>query len=501
MKSSKAWPKISSAARHVAQQCQHHHQQHTHQHLVVNQHSISLATIRPHNLLLQHQLSATTSSVSSSSNKNEIATNNNQHSTSTSILPSYSFYKQPFIVQSFHSSPPSISPTKHRHHRQFSTAPACANAAVALRHQINCNSNKESKQTQQHQPDDPHLYIHQQHRNNTNATTLSPHKSTLPSLIDFFAKTYAKQAPSYIFCHAASGFAKQRRTTAYLTPEQRHILQQQQKHYLSVQIGDDAYFRRSDAIGVADGVGGWAGVSSAANAALYSRKLMHHAYMELERFDNMEDYPDYYYNYDEYADPIRILQKSYEYSNDEARKEGILGSCTACLAILRHAELRIANLGDCGISVIRQNDYIFRSEEQQHAFNFPYQLGTSSPDQPKDAQTFTVAVEKGDIIIMGSDGLFDNLFDGEILSIVKRQVATYTIPGRPSRLLSLEPQVISDALAEQARIVSLSKMNVDSPFQERANHEGIYYQGGKADDISVIVAIVKDCEDSPDRRL
>lgn len=27
------------------------------------------------------------------------------------------------------------------------------------------------------------------------------------------------------------------------------------------------------------------------------------------------------------------------------------------------------------------------------------------------------------------------------------------------------------------------------------------FQGGKADDISVIVAIVKDCEDSPDRRL
>jgi hypothetical protein len=36
--------------------------------------------------------------------------------------------------------------------------------------------------------------------------------------------------------------------------------------------------------------------------------------------------------------------------------------------------------------VIRHNDYVFRSEEQQHSFNFPYQLGTGATDQPKDAQ-------------------------------------------------------------------------------------------------------------------
>ncbi|KAK4511146.1 uncharacterized protein ATC70_012358 [Mucor velutinosus] len=318
------------------------------------------------------------------------------------------------------------------------------------------------------------------------------HKS-LP-LLNFFSKSYAKPVPSYIFAHGASGFAKRQR---YTTPDSNR---NRNEHYYSIQIGEDAYFRRSDAIGVADGVGGWQGVS-AANAALYSRKLMHHAYLELERFDNVDD--PCFYHYDE-ADPVSILQKSYEESMQEAQQEGIIGSCTACLAILRHEELRIANLGDCGISVIRHNDYIFRSEEQQHSFNFPYQLGTSSPDRPKDAQSFTVAVEKGDIIIMGSDGLFDNLFDREILSIVKSQLSAFTLPGsgnRPPRMLSIEPQKISDALAERAKAVSNSKLNVDSPFQVRAVNEGLYYQGGKADDISVIVAIVKDCEDSPDRRL
>lgn len=82
---------------------------------------------------------------------------------------------------------------------------------------------------------------------------------------------------------------------------------------------------------------------------------------------------------------------------------------------------------------------------------------------------------------MGSDGLFDNLFDREILSIVKSQLSAFTLPGsgnRPPRMLSIEPQKISDALAERAKAVSNSKLNVDSPFQVRAVSEGLYYQVG-----------------------
>lgn len=80
-------------------------------------------------------------------------------------------------------------------------------------------------------------------------------------------------------------------------------------------------------------------------------------------------------------------------------------------------------------------------------------------------------VEKGDIIIMGSDGLFDNLFDKDILSIVQSHVAS-----RRGQLLSLEPQKISDELAERAKVVSRTKLDVESPFQEKAVNEGIYYQ-------------------------
>lgn len=46
----------------------------------------------------------------------------------------------------------------------------------------------------------------------------------------------------------------------------------------------------------------------------------------------------------------------------------------------------------------------------QHAFNFPLQVGPHSRDEPmKDAMRFDVGVKKGDIVVLGSDGLMDNL--------------------------------------------------------------------------------------------
>jgi hypothetical protein len=42
----------------------------------------------------------------------------------------------------------------------------------------------------------------------------------------------------------------------------------------SVQVGEDAYFCRSDSLGVADGVGGWSG-KKGADPAMFSRLLMH----------------------------------------------------------------------------------------------------------------------------------------------------------------------------------------------------------------------------------
>jgi serine/threonine protein phosphatase PrpC len=225
---------------------------------------------------------------------------------------------------------------------------------------------------------------------------------------------------------------------------------------------------------------------------------MHYAYLEMEQLDLTSTPPSSWYS--QKIDPVEILQRSYDKSSQDAKHEGIVGSSTACVVVLGNDELKIANLGDCGLSIIRHNHFVFRTEEQQHSFNFPYQLGTNSFDSPQDAQVcimhhccclrlvliihstylqqFTVKVEKGDIIILASDGLFDNLFDEDILEIVCEKISPKLegVLTTGSDLPDIDPQAISDALALRAKSVSEDNDNGSSPFQTRAMKEGMYYQ-------------------------
>nr|KAJ3418987.1 hypothetical protein HK105_007554 [Polyrhizophydium stewartii] len=256
-----------------------------------------------------------------------------------------------------------------------------------------------------------------------------------------------------------------------------------QSEYASVQVGEDSYFMRPDSMGVADGVGGWSEVKGA-NAALYSLKMMHYAHSEFEKYDDLTIID---YTVDDYAtvSPKDVLARAYQRVNEDAAREKLLGSTTALIVVLRDNELRVANLGDCGIMVVRGHEAIFRNEEQQHSFNFPYQLGTISKDSPADAQLFTIKVQEGDIVVLGTDGLFDNVFDEEIVDII----GVHTHASKPE--LS-DPQRMTDALLFRAREVAEDNRSASSPFQTRAIQEGFYYQGGKMDDVTVLVGIIRD---------
>jgi serine/threonine protein phosphatase PrpC len=77
---------------------------------------------------------------------------------------------------------------------------------------------------------------------------------------------------------------------------------------------------------------------------------------------------------------------------------------------------------------------------------------------------------------LGSDGLFDNLYDDEILEEVQNCIDQQTEEKEEDKILKVAPQSISDALAHRAKIVSEDPDNPSSPFQVRAMHEGLYYQ-------------------------
>jgi hypothetical protein len=64
----------------------------------------------------------------------------------------------------------------------------------------------------------------------------------------------------------------------------------------------------------------------------------------------------------------------------------------------------------------------------------------------------------------------------------------------------MDPQRLATTLLKRARDVAEDSRKLTTPFQEKAIQEGLYYQGGKLDDITIVVGIVVLAEDSPDRR-
>lgn len=224
--------------------------------------------------------------------------------------------------------------------------------------------------------------------------------------------------------------------------------------------GEDAHFICVDeqAIGVADGVGGWADVG--VDSGLFSRELMSFTVTAIQEEPKGS------------IDPARVLEKAH--SSTKAK-----GSSTACIIALTDKGLHAINLGDSGFIVVRDGCTVFQSPVQQHGFNFTYQLESGSGgDLPSSGQVFTIPVTTGDVIIAGTDGLFDNLYNNEVTAVVVHAVRA-----------GLEPQVTAQKIAALARQRAQDR-NRQTPFSTAAQDAGFRYYGGKLDDITVVVSYI-----------
>lgn len=106
-----------------------------------------------------------------------------------------------------------------------------------------------------------------------------------------------------------------------------------------------------------------------------------------------------------------------------------LGSSTACVLVLHRetSTLYTANIGDSGFIVVRKGEIVHRSEEQQHYFNTPFQLSLPPPghghnvlsDSPESADTLSFPVKEGDVILVATDGVFDNVPVKILLDVLK----------------------------------------------------------------------------------
>lgn len=223
--------------------------------------------------------------------------------------------------------------------------------------------------------------------------------------------------------------------------------------------GEDAHFISSEqAIGVADGVGGWADLG--VDAGHYARELMSHSIAAIGEEPKGS------------IDPARVLEKAY--ISTKAR-----GSSTACIVALTNQGVHAVNLGDSGFIIVRDGCAVFRSPVQQHDFNFTYQLESgNASDLPSSGQVFTFPVMAGDVIVAGTDGLFDNLYNNEVTAVVTHCIRA-----------ALGPQATAQKIAALARQCALDRSR-QSPFSAAAKEAGYRYQGGKLDDITVVVSYV-----------
>ncbi|XP_022729306.1 probable protein phosphatase 2C 26 isoform X2 [Durio zibethinus] len=179
-------------------------------------------------------------------------------------------------------------------------------------------------------------------------------------------------------------------------------------------------------------------------------------------------------------DPRILIRKAHAATSSK-------GSATAIIAMLeRNGRMKVANVGDCGLRVIRKGQIIFSTSPQEHYFDCPYQLSSELVGQTYlDAMFSSVEVAEGDTIVMGSDGLFDNVFDREIVSTL----AIHTdVVEAAKALANLASNHSMDSRFESPYSLEARTKGLDVPFWKKIL--GMKLTGGKLDDITVIVGQV-----------
>ncbi|OQS01555.1 serine/threonine protein phosphatase Azr1 [Achlya hypogyna] len=256
--------------------------------------------------------------------------------------------------------------------------------------------------------------------------------------------------------------------------------------------GEDAFYvsSASDAMymsfGVADGVGGW--TESGVDPSAFSLALVEGSKSSFEATPRPH--------------PLSLMQDGFAHVKEGG--DANPGGSTAVFLVLDRTTGRLdtANLGDSGYLIIRNGRVIFRSVEQTWAFNAPYQLALypswmQAPDvdpyPPEKAFLTHHTVEAGDVIVVGSDGLFDNVFDNEILDEANR----FLRPLFKSSSDAPSPAALHQAMIDLSYSLTLMANafahdeSRDSPFSKLAR-EGYGYQfsGGKVDDTTVMAIYV-----------
>lgn len=218
-----------------------------------------------------------------------------------------------------------------------------------------------------------------------------------------------------------------------------------------------------------------------------------------------------------YRGPIHLMREAF--LNTEA-----LGSTTVCLSILDnttrihgklHPMIAVCSIGDCELLILRKSgdygrpeyDIAFNTEMQRIEGNCQCPLQVSRLDErvdpnfeermtvqviEKGSAVHMVSVYEGDLVVIGSDGLFDNLFHDEVVAIINEMILNAVVSGdkafRPldQELLGEIARRIVEACHIKTKLDPRTGIYPDTPIGK----------GGKRDDTCCVVGEVVEFTES-----
>jgi protein phosphatase PTC7 len=198
------------------------------------------------------------------------------------------------------------------------------------------------------------------------------------------------------------------------------------------------------------------------------------------------------------------------FAASELTADPVPGTSTLLLGRLDpNGALDLLNYGDSGAIILRPAAkwtakgegpmmwprVVLRSSEQQLYFNCPYQVSAQEASkQFKGADLLRAQVQEGDIVIVATDGVFDNLFDWQVQTVVAGH-----LKGIAEDADGAIDELASAVAAEARAICEREDQQFMTPFGFGARQEGLQFAGGKLDDIAVVVGVVRQ-GDAPEKR-
>jgi len=181
------------------------------------------------------------------------------------------------------------------------------------------------------------------------------------------------------------------------------------------------------------------------------------------------------------------------------------GSCCSCAAIVASLDSRTGELGAAkfagpgcwqfrkGHALSNPTRAVGRTGERDSLSDHP-----SHRTGRERLQTHKFELQEGDLIVLASDGVWDNLLDQEICGLVDWTISpleaqqvyresTGALRGGGSHCT--DPVDVAAALAHAAHCRARDN-SAQTPFSDRAREYGVYHSGGRMDDITVVCAWV-----------